>query len=598
MSDVFVSYARSTSSQAQAIAEALQALGYEVWRDDELPAHRDYSEVIEERLRASKAVVVVWSAEAVKSQWVRAEADVAREAGTLVQLSLDGIMPPLPFNRIQCADLNGWNGELGAAGWRKVIDSVAALAGHKARSPEPAARPAPAPPAPPRSDKISIAVLPFANLSGDPEQEYFSDGISEDIITDLSKVSALAVASRNTSFTFKNKSIAVTQAARDLSVTYVLEGSVRKVANRVRITAQLIEGATDTHVWAERYDRDLDDIFAVQDEISRAIVDALKVRLAPDEKKAIAQRSTGNPEAYKLYLMARRHWIGAGGSDRYRDLIIRLCQKAIELDPSYARAWALMAINQASRPSTGEDRDDRGWSAAERALSLDPALPEAHAAKSRLLIDQGRAEEAAAEIELALRLDPTSFEVNNGAAYLAIATRRYEDAIRYYEAAGVADDAAFAPRFMAIQCYEALGDSAGAQATAREAVARLEKLAAAEPDNGGAYAYGSAALVILGEMERAKAWAEHALLLEPNDGLVRYNLACGMVRAGEFDYALDLIEAAFKRLGPDTVRWAQIDTDFDPLRSLPRFEAIMAEAEARLGTSILPTKNARAGAGG
>jgi adenylate cyclase len=584
MSDVFISYARSTAIQAQAIAEALQALGYGVWRDDELPAHRDYSEVIEERLRASKAVVVVWSAEAVKSQWVRAEADVAREAGTLVQLSLDGVMPPLPFNRIQCADLNNWNGDLGASGWRKVVDSVADLAGHKSPAPEPAARPAPTP----RADKLSIAVLPFANLSGDPEQEYFSDGISEDIITDLSKVSALAVASRNTSFTFKNKSVGVTQAARELNVSHVLEGSVRKVGNRVRISAQLIEGATDTHVWAERYDRDLDDIFAVQDEISRAIVDALKVRLAPEEKRAIAQRSTDNPEAYKLYLMARRHWIGHGGSDRYRDLVIRLCQKAVELDPTYARAWALMAINQASRPATGGEADDRGWGAADLALRLDPALPEAHATKGRLLTDQGRVEEAQREIEIALRLDPKSFESNNGAAYVALATRRFEDAIRYYEAAGAADETAFAPRFMAIQCHEALGDRAGAQAAAREAVARLEKLTAAEPDNAGAYAYGSAALVILGETERAKSWAEHALLLEPNDGLVGYNLACGMIRAGEIDYALDLIEGAFKRLGPDTVRWAQTDSDFDAIRDLPRFKAIMAEAETRLGGAETP----------
>jgi len=120
MSDVFISYARSTETQARQIGEALRALGYGVWRDDELPAHQDYSRVIEERLRAAKAVVVVWSAEAVKSQWVCAEADVAREAGTLVQLNLDTVAPPLPFNRIQCADMRGWSGDLGAPGWRKV----------------------------------------------------------------------------------------------------------------------------------------------------------------------------------------------------------------------------------------------------------------------------------------------------------------------------------------------------------------------------------------------------------------------------------------------------------------------------------------------
>ena len=168
MPQVFVSYARSTEAQAQQVADALRALGHEVWRDDELPAHRAYSEVIEERLQAAGAVVVIWSAEAVKSQWVRAEADAAREKGTLVQVSVDGTVPPMPFNQIQCADLQGWAGDDSAPGWRKVKGSITALLG---------ASSGPGPRNPKR-DKVSICVLPFANMSGDAEQEYFSDGIS------------------------------------------------------------------------------------------------------------------------------------------------------------------------------------------------------------------------------------------------------------------------------------------------------------------------------------------------------------------------------------------------------------------------------------
>src|SRR5690349_2762950 len=204
MSDVFVSYARPDEPQAKRVAEALRALGHSVWRDDELPAHRPYSEVIEERLSSAKAVVVLWSAEATKSQWVRAEADTARNSGTLVQAVLDGTIPPLPFNQIQCADLSGWSGSSDNPGWRKLAASVAALAGE-------------AHPAVPRRSSarnVSICVLPFASMSGDPEQEYFSDGISEDVTTDLSKVSAVEVIARNTAFTFKGRVRRGTQARR------------------------------------------------------------------------------------------------------------------------------------------------------------------------------------------------------------------------------------------------------------------------------------------------------------------------------------------------------------------------------------------------
>src|SRR6185295_5443210 len=168
---------------------------------------------------------------------------------------------------------------------------------------------------------------------GDAEQEYFSDGISEDIITDLSKVSALSVIARNSAFAFKGKHVDVLEVARQLKVSHVLEGSVRKAGGRVRITAQLIDGARNDHVWAERYDRDLNDIFAIQDEISHAIVDALKVKLLPEEKKAIEQHGTENVDAYNLYLLARQiYTIGFEGDRRRTEAIIRLARGAVKID--------------------------------------------------------------------------------------------------------------------------------------------------------------------------------------------------------------------------------------------------------------------------
>ncbi len=196
MSDIFISYARSTADQAQAIAEALRALGYGVWRDDALPAHRDYSEVIEERLRAAQAVVVVWSAEAVKSQWVRAEADLAREAGTLVQLTLDGTPLPLPFNRVQCADLRGWRGDPAAAGWMKVAESVAELVGGATPVQEigpPATPPPDAAPAPATPDTFGRPHSRSQTLPGAVAGDDFADGLAAEIATALARFPILQI---------------------------------------------------------------------------------------------------------------------------------------------------------------------------------------------------------------------------------------------------------------------------------------------------------------------------------------------------------------------------------------------------------------------
>ena len=408
MSDIFISYARSTADQAQAVAEALRALGYGVWRDDEIPANRAYADVIAERLATAKAVVVIWSTEAVKSQWVRSEAERARADDKLVQLSVDGARLPMPFDQTQCADLAGWAGGDDSPGWKQVVGAIANLASPgepRGEAPKKAIR------------KLSICVLPFANMSGDPEQEYFSDGISEDIITDLSKVSALFVVARNTAFQFKGKTLDMAQLAGQLGVSHVLEGSVRKAGGRVRITAQLIDGATGGHLWAERYDRDLTDIFALQDEISEAIVKALKLKLLPEEKQAIEQRGTDNVDAYNLYLMARSYSVtGNLGDPRQLEAIERLCGRAVDLDPGYAHAWALLAGGQYTLHRRHGRAGDGGEAALDRALALNPDLAEARAIKALRLSDAGQREEAAAEIAVALRLDPESFDVNSRAA--------------------------------------------------------------------------------------------------------------------------------------------------------------------------------------
>jgi adenylate cyclase len=585
MTDIFISYARSTEAQARKIAEALRELGYGVWRDDELPAHRAYSEVIEERLRAAKAVVVVWSADAVKSQWVRAEAEVARDARTLVQLSVDGAVPPLPFNQFQCADMAGWCGDLNLPNWRKVVSSVADLTGGPSGNPASGLAPAP-------SRQQAICVLPFANMSGEAEQEYFSDGISEDIITDLTKVSALSVVARNTAFTFKGKAVDVRQVARQLEVSHVLEGSVRKAGNRVRITAQLIDGASGDHTWAERWDRDLTDIFALQDEISEAVVAALKVRLLPEEKEAIERRGTASAEAYDLYLMARQHLATGNRDFREADATLRLCHRATEIDPEYARAWALMAWAQTSL-HFADGRPEDGLAAAERALELDPDLAEAHAIRARHLFRRARHQEALGEIDLALRLDPDSYEVNQSAGLLSLRQHRFEDAIRYYEKATALSDTAFSDPSMLISGYTAVGDPIGVRRAARQTLARVEKALAQDRSNGSAMAFGVIALAALGETQRANDWIRRALLIDPDNMNMRYNLACSLSAwLKDTDAALDLLGPYFKTARANDLIFARTDPDLDPIRADPRFQAMVAAAEARLAAPDEPGSSA------
>jgi adenylate cyclase len=432
--------------------------------------------------------------------------------------------------------------------------------------------------------KLSICVLPFANMSGETEQEYFSDGISEDIITDLSKVSALAVISRNSSFMYKGKHVDLPKVARELKVSHVLEGSVRKSGGRVRITAQLIDGASNDHIWADRYDRDLNDIFALQDEISEAIVKALKLKLLPEEKKAIEQRGTESVEAYNLYLMARQNYITGGESDPRRvEAAIRICHRVTEIDPNYAQAWALMALGQMIVHFIHGKKGEDGLAAAERALALDANLAEAHAVKARIFAESGRHDEASAEIANGLRLDPESFEVNRSAGLLSFRQHRLEDAIRYWEKATALMETDVASPSMLTTCYAALGNSPASRRAAEITLARAEKTLAQDPNNGAVTGWGVGALAVLGEAERAKEWIDRALLIDPDNVHMRYNFACGLAhdRKGR-EAALELLGPVFAKISTGLLRHAKVDPDFDPLRDDPRFQSMIAAAETRL----------------
>ncbi|RWB59016.1 adenylate/guanylate cyclase domain-containing protein [Mesorhizobium sp.] len=324
-------------------------------------------------------------------------------------------------------------------------------------------------------NRPSIAVLPFTNMSGDPEQEYFSDGITEDIITDLSKVGALAVTARNTTFALKGKSMDVSEAARQLRVSHVLEGSVRKAGSRVRITAQLIDGMSGHHVWAERYDRDLNDIFALQDEIARAIVDALKIRLMPAEYAAIGKRTTENVEAYQYYLMGRQHFLRLGRRNHLSAR--RLYQRALEIDPEYALARAGLALAEGMLLRSGDPSANLVTLSAEaqRALALDSTLAEAHVAQAMAHFQKEQIELAGAACRRAIALDPDLYEAHRTLGDVLRMERKFAEAAAAYEKAVEVDRNSYGAMCMLWDCRKTLGDEEEAHRLSGELLIRIEK---------------------------------------------------------------------------------------------------------------------------
>jgi len=426
-----------------------------------------------------------------------------------------------------------------------------------------------------REERPSIAVLPFINMSGDPEQEYFSDGITEDIITDLSKVSGLFVVARNTAFTYKGKPVKVQEVAKDLGVNFVLEGSVRKAASRVRVTGQLIHGKDGGHVWAERFDRDLTDIFAIQDEITHAIVEQLKVKLLPQEKKVIGQTPTANIEAYTYYLRGRdffhRH------SKRYHQLARRMFAKAVELDPLYARAYAGIAnCDSFLVLYYQEDVEIESiLDTSAKALALDDKLAEAHASRGVALSAGQRYEEAMAEFERAIVLDPNSFEAHYLYARASFAQGKIERATTLFERAAEIKPDDYQSVCLLIQCYRSLGRDQDGKEAARKGITLAEHELTLHPEDPRPAHLGIAALIELGETERAREWIARALAIDPDDVRTQYNVACGYTGLGDIEAAFDLLERLLPRVGPEIHQWIKHDSDFDALRNHPRYQKIL-----------------------
>jgi adenylate cyclase len=427
----------------------------------------------------------------------------------------------------------------------------------------------------PARAELSIAVLPFANMSGDVEQDYFADGITEDLITDLSKVSALSVIARNSAFTYKGKYVDVQEVGRRFNVAYVVEGSVRKADRRVRINAQLIDAKNGTHLWADRYDRDLTEIFSMQDEITKTIVEQLKVKLLPEERQAIEAAPTHDIAAYNYYLQGRRLYHLY--TQQHALLGQRMFNKALELDPGYARAyagladtaWFLYIIDH-----EGTTVDDM-MAASTKALELDPMLAEARASHGMALHYSGRYPEAVAEFERAIAIDPNLFDAYFFYGNAAGDVGDLETAAKVKERARELAPDDIQIRSDLSQIYRDLGRAGEAREMAQSTVEIAERLRAEHPDLSHPVAIGAGALALLGDRARALEWAAAALTIAPDDPLTLYNIACDYALLGEADLSLDVLERWRPRANARTKIWLRGDSDFDPIRGDPRYQKFL-----------------------
>ena len=426
-----------------------------------------------------------------------------------------------------------------------------------------------------RASDASVAVLPFVDLSREKDQEYFCDGIAAEIIGALARVSGIRLVSRTSSFRFRGAALDSREIARRLCVRALLEGSVRKADDRLRVTAELVDGSSGFALWSETFDRKLADVFSIQEEIARSIADALKVTLNSDEHEALGQPSTSDVRAYDQYLRGRKYYY------QYRrrgvELALEMFQRALEIDPSYARAWAGVAechcffyLYVARIP----EHIQKAEAASRKALEIDQELAEAQASWGVAMSVAGQNDEAVQAFEKAIRLDPGLFEARYFYARHCFANGDSPKAARLYEEAEALRPEDYQSPTLVAQIYGDLGKTEKAMAAHRRGLRKAEETLRLHPDDTRARYMGANALLVLGDREKALEWARAAIAQEPDEPMVLYNVGCIFSLAAETEKAINVLERAVDR-GLTQRGWFEHDSNLDPLRVHPRFQELL-----------------------
>jgi TolB-like protein/Tfp pilus assembly protein PilF len=421
----------------------------------------------------------------------------------------------------------------------------------------------------------SIAVLYFENLSAAKEDEYFRDGITEDIITEVSKIRELRVFPRAAVLAYRDKTVTAPQIGEELKAAYILGGSIRRAGNRLRLTTQLVESRTGHSFWAERYDRQMEDVFAIQDEIAQSIAKALKVMLTEQEKRAIQKAPTADVQAYDYYLRGRQSFylFRKKGFDSARQMFAR----ATVIDPNYARAYAGVAdccsflyMYGDSSPANLKEAD----AASRKALELDPDLAEAHASRGLFATLSRKYDEAEKEFETAIHLNPNLFEAYYFYGRACFQQGKMEKSARLFEKAMEVNPDDFQAPMLLRMSYEGLGEKDKARSMYLRNLRTIEKHLELHPDDARALYFGASSLAELGDRDRAFEWIHRAIAVDPDDPGVLYNVACTYSVMGEVDEAISCLERAVRN-GFGHKEWLANDGDLNALRNTPRFQALL-----------------------
>ncbi len=423
----------------------------------------------------------------------------------------------------------------------------------------------------------SIAVLPFTDMSPDKDQGHFCEGVAEEILNALTRIEKLDVAARTSSFQFREGSGDIREIGESLGVSTVLEGSVRKAENQIRVTAQLINVADGYHIWSKSFDEELKDIFTIQDDIAQCIADSLVETLSPQEQSAIKTHSSQNVQAYEHYLRGRQFF------NRFRKKDIEFARQmfyqATEIDPDFAPAWAGYADCYSFLAMYVDPQDsyrEEAGTASQIALDLDPESAEAHASRGLAFLISDEFAEANVEFEKALELNPSLYE-----AYYYFGRAKFhegdlEEAADLFAKAAEVNPAEYQARLLRVQILRGLDRNTEAIEEAQEAIAVVEKHLEWNPDDARALHLGAGSLLITGDTERALRWLERAMKIDPTDSVVLYNVACNLATLGEKDKALDYLERAVEH-GTVSEAWMRNDADLVSLRDDPRFEALLQQ---------------------